>query len=40
LKRPDLGAAGWPTTLRVAHGIEIVVFALVYAFALGQILGV
>src|SRR5436190_17601862 len=35
---PLLGAAGWPTTLRVAHAIEIVVFALVYAFALGQIL--
>jgi len=37
---PILGAAGWPRYLRVVHGLEIVVFALVYAFALWKILGV
>ena len=35
---PLLGAAGWPTYLRVVHGVEIVVFDLVYAFALWRIL--
>ena len=35
---PLLSAAGWPVYLRVVHAIEIVVFALVYAFALGRIL--
>lgn len=35
---PLLGATGWPTKLRVAHAIEIVVFELVYAFGLWQIL--
>lgn len=34
---PLLGAAGWPTYLRLAHGAEIVVFELVYAFALWRI---
>jgi hypothetical protein len=37
---PLLGAAGWPTYLRIVHGVEIVVFDLVYAFALWRILGV
>jgi len=37
---PLLGAAGWPTRLRVVHALEIVVFALVYTFALWRIFGV
>lgn len=37
---PLLGAAGWPTYLRVVHGVEIVVFDLVYAYALWRILGI
>lgn len=36
---PLLGAAGWPARLRVVHAVEIVVFALVYTFALGRIFG-
>ena len=37
---PLLSAEGWPTYLRVVHGVEIVVFALVYAFALSRIFAV
>lgn len=37
---PLLGAAGWPVRLRVIHAVEIVVFALVYTFALWRIFGV
>lgn len=37
---PLLGAADWPKYLRVVHGVEIVVFYLVYAFALWRILEV
>jgi hypothetical protein len=36
---PLLGATGWPTKLRVTHAVEIVLFELVYAFALWKILG-
>jgi hypothetical protein len=34
---PLLGAAGWPAYLRVVHGVEIVVFDLVFAFALWKL---
>jgi hypothetical protein len=36
---PLLGATRWPIRLRITHGVEIVVFALVYALALGRIFG-
>lgn len=36
---PLLSAVGWPTFLRLAHGIEIVIFAFVYGFALWRLLG-
>lgn len=36
---PLLGASGWPTRLRIVHGVEIVVFELVYTFALWKIFG-
>lgn len=37
---PLVQATEWPMYLRVAHGIEIVVFACVYSFAVGMILGI
>jgi hypothetical protein len=37
---PLLNASMWPLYLRVAHAIEIVVFALVYSYALMRILEV
>lgn len=36
---PLVSAVAWPTFLRVAHGIEIVVFAFVFGFALWRLLG-